>query len=158
MSKLPEGPNTASHLPRFPLRHGCIKRRPLYSFSPSALVPTKRKLWHGEAVVGCSRDKQDTKSAGLVPGTPWSTQNRETGKCPGQSLLMRTNRSALPQEPMVIRIMLHVSATRNSHLKCLSSYLDLFCKIYILLGFFCLLLDLAKRLQVQKCTRFFPPH
>lgn len=72
----------------------------------------------------------------------------------GQSLLVRTNHSALPQEPMVIRIMLQVSATRNSQLERLASYLDRFCKTYILLEFCCLLLDLVKRLQVQSISIF----
>lgn len=155
MSKLSKGPKTASHLPHFPLWHIHIKTRPLYRFSPSALVATKRKLWHKKAVVCCSRDKRDTKSTGLVPGIPWSTQ-RDWEVRRSQSLFMRTNHSALPQEPMVIKIMLQVTTTRNSHLKWLASYLDHFCKTHILLEFCYLLLDLVKRLQVQKYIHSFP--
>lgn len=118
--------------------------------SPSApLIPTKRELGLGEAVVHYSQDKWGTRSAGLIPNTERRCVSRV------QSLLTRTDHSALTWESMAIRIMFQLSDPRNSQLKCQVWHMRYRYEANILLEFCCILLDLVKTLQAQKYIHFF---
>lgn len=127
-----------------------LKEDHFYSISPPVpLIPTKRELGLGEAVVHCSQDRWGTRSAALIPHTErWWVSTV-------QSLLTRRNHSALTWESMVIRIMLQLSDPRNSQLKGQVWHMRCRYEANILLEFCCLLLDLVKTLQAQKYIHFF---